>query len=168
MNPPCQTDARPLRIGLFGIGLDVYWPQKICRNGDLMTGKVLAAVVVLMPGVILAAPAPTSQLAAVGPPAQEGAATPESAAQRKQDERRQFQAQELITAQPGTWIFKPGETPRIVWRDVEAVQRLGGDTRLRVRWFDAKLNEFPRPTRPAAGSPGSRGPHPTARRFVAG
>ena len=27
MNTPCQTDALPLRIGLFGIGLDVYWPQ---------------------------------------------------------------------------------------------------------------------------------------------
>jgi hypothetical protein len=37
----------------------------------------------------------------------------EAETQRKQDERRQFQAQELITALPGTWIFKPGETPRI-------------------------------------------------------
>ena len=27
MNTPCQTDALPLRIGLFGIGLDAYWPQ---------------------------------------------------------------------------------------------------------------------------------------------
>lgn len=27
MNTPRQTDALPLRIGLFGIGLDVYWPQ---------------------------------------------------------------------------------------------------------------------------------------------
>jgi CubicO group peptidase (beta-lactamase class C family) len=66
-------------------------------------------------------------------------------ARRKQEERRQFQAQELITALPGTWIFKPGDAPRIVWRDVETVQRLGGDTRLRTRWFDAKLNEFAAP-----------------------
>jgi len=27
-----------------------------------------------------------------------------------------FQAQELITVLPGSWIFKPGETPRFVWR----------------------------------------------------
>ena len=27
MNTPCQAEALPLRIGLFGIGLDVYWPQ---------------------------------------------------------------------------------------------------------------------------------------------
>ena len=27
MSVPCQIDTRPLRIGLFGIGLDVYWPQ---------------------------------------------------------------------------------------------------------------------------------------------
>jgi len=27
MSTPCQIDRPPLRIGLFGIGLDVYWPQ---------------------------------------------------------------------------------------------------------------------------------------------
>ncbi len=76
---------------------------------------------------------------------QEALVAPESEAKRKEDERRQFRAQELITALSGTWIFKPGETPRIVWRDVAAVQRLGGDVRLRIRWFDAKLNEVPAP-----------------------
>ena len=82
---------------------------------------------------------------ASAPKGEEPLATPASETQRKQDERRLYQAQELITALSSTWVFKPGETPRIVWRDVETVQRLGGDTRLRVRWFDAKLNEFPTP-----------------------
>jgi len=27
MNTPCSIDRPPLRVGLFGIGLDVYWPQ---------------------------------------------------------------------------------------------------------------------------------------------
>lgn len=82
------------------------------------------------------------------PKAEQGGSAPESEAQQKQDERREFQSQELITAKSGTWIFKPGDVPRIVWRDVEAIERLGGDTRLRVRWFDAKLNEFPAPHEP--------------------
>lgn len=67
---------------------------------------------------------------------------------RQQDERRQFQTQELITAQPDTWIFKPGEPPRIVWRDVETVRRLGGDSRLRIRWFNSALQESPSPNEP--------------------
>jgi CubicO group peptidase (beta-lactamase class C family) len=83
-----------------------------------------------------------------GPQAEEELATPESVAQRQQEERRQFQAQELITAQSGTWIFQPGVSPRIIWRDAEQVQRLGGDARFRVRWFDAQLNEFPAPHEP--------------------
>lgn len=65
--------------------------------------------------------------------------------QRTMDERRQFLAQELITARAGTWIFQPGETPRVVWRDVAEIQRLGGDPQLRVRWFNARLDEFPAP-----------------------
>ncbi|MBN1912525.1 MAG: beta-lactamase family protein [Pirellulales bacterium] len=70
------------------------------------------------------------------------------AAQRKQQERHEFQSQELILAKAGTWIFNPVETPRIVWRDVEAVRRLGCSKSLRVRWFDAKLNEWPEPNAP--------------------
>jgi L-arabinose isomerase len=27
MEASCQTSRPPLRVGLFGIGLDVYWPQ---------------------------------------------------------------------------------------------------------------------------------------------
>lgn len=75
------------------------------------------------------------------PQPQGGLSAPESEAKRKQDRRRQFQSQELMTAKSGTWIFKPGDTPRIVWRDVEEVERLGCDSRLHVRWFDAKLSE---------------------------
>jgi CubicO group peptidase (beta-lactamase class C family) len=67
---------------------------------------------------------------------------------RKQEERRRFQDEELITARPFTFIFNPGDPPRIVWRDLDEVRRLGCDGRLRVRWFDADLNETANPTRP--------------------
>jgi CubicO group peptidase (beta-lactamase class C family) len=80
--------------------------------------------------------------------AEEELSSPEEEAARKREERRQFQSQELITSRPGTWVFKPGDPPRIVWRDVEQVRRLGCDGCLRVRWFDAKLNEFPGPNGP--------------------
>ncbi|MBM3860003.1 MAG: beta-lactamase family protein [Verrucomicrobia bacterium] len=63
-------------------------------------------------------------------------------------ERQQFQAQELIAAKPGGWIFKPGETPRIIWRDADEVRRLGFNGELRVRWFDANLKENAAPNQP--------------------
>ena len=67
---------------------------------------------------------------------------------RKRDERRRFQDQELITARPLTRIFNPGDPPRIIWRDVDEVRRLGGDGSLQVRWFDAELNESAKPSKP--------------------
>ncbi len=67
---------------------------------------------------------------------------------QKLEDRKLFQSQELITALSGTWVFKAGETPRIVWRDVETIRRLGGDPRLRVRWFNANLNECQTPNEP--------------------
>ena len=66
----------------------------------------------------------------------------------KRRERREFQSQELMLAKSGTWIFKSGETPRILWRDVETVRRLGCDEPLRVRWFDAEMKESPQPNAP--------------------
>ncbi|MFV2067281.1 MAG: serine hydrolase domain-containing protein [Pirellulales bacterium] len=75
-------------------------------------------------------------------------AADKQAAEGKREERREFQSQELMLAKSGTWIFKPGETPRILWRDVETVRRLGYDEPLRVRWFDAELNESPEPNAP--------------------
>ncbi len=66
----------------------------------------------------------------------------------KREERREFQSQELMLAKSGSWIFKPGETPRILWRDAETVRRLGCREPLRVRWFDAELNESPEPNAP--------------------
>jgi CubicO group peptidase (beta-lactamase class C family) len=64
------------------------------------------------------------------------------------EQRHAFQQQEITTGRPGTFVFNPGETPRIIWRDVDEVRRLGGDGTLRVRWFDAELNEVSTPTRP--------------------
>lgn len=68
--------------------------------------------------------------------------------ERKEEERREFQLQELMLAKTGGWIFKLGETPRILWRDAETVRRLGCSEPLRVRWFDAGLEESPEPDAP--------------------
>ncbi len=62
--------------------------------------------------------------------------------------RREFQNQELVTAKAGGWIFAPGQPPQIIWRNVDAVRALGGAGKLRVRWFDAELNEAPVPDHP--------------------
>ncbi len=75
-------------------------------------------------------------------------ATAKQAAEINREKRREFQSQELMLAKSGTWIFKPGETPRILWRDVETVRQLGCNKPLRVRWFDAELNESPEPNAP--------------------
>jgi CubicO group peptidase (beta-lactamase class C family) len=64
------------------------------------------------------------------------------------EQRREFQAQQLITARPFSFIFNAGEPPRVVWRDLAAVQKLGCDGRLRIRWFDSDLREAAVPDRP--------------------
>lgn len=53
-----------------------------------------------------------------------------------------------MLAKTGGWIFKPGQTPRLVWRDPETVRRLGCSEPLRVRWFDADLEESQEPDKP--------------------
>jgi CubicO group peptidase (beta-lactamase class C family) len=63
-------------------------------------------------------------------------------------DRRLFQDQELVTATPFGFIFNSGQPPRIVWRDVETVRRLGCRQPLRVRWFDADFKESQVPTHP--------------------
>lgn len=72
----------------------------------------------------------------------------EPTAERIKEERREFQSQELMLAKEGSWIFKPGETPRILWRDIETVRRLGCQEPLQVRWFNTELNESPEPNAP--------------------
>src|SRR5205823_5028811 len=76
------------------------------------------------------------------------AAEQEEELKRRKEERRRFQGQEPITARPSSFIFNPGEPPRIVWRDVDDVRRMGADGALRVRWFDAALDEVATPDRP--------------------
>ena len=61
------------------------------------------------------------------------------------EQRRLFQLQELITAAPNTWIFNPGDPPRLVWRDVDEVRKLGFESPLRVRWFNTQLEEVALP-----------------------
>ena len=94
------------------------------------------------PGAAAHASAPDAQAQAADTAGQE------QSFKRKQEERRQFQGQELITARPFSFIFNSGDPPRIVWRDVDEVRRLGSDARLRVRWFDADRNEVAKPARP--------------------
>ena len=89
----------------------------------------------------------TLLLFCVGPRIARGA-TRAATTQELRDDRRQFQAAELIPAKVSTFIFNAGEAPRIVWRDVDEVRRLGFDGRFSVRWFDAELNEAANPTRP--------------------
>lgn len=68
-----------------------------------------------------------------------------SVAKRLSEERREFQLQELMLAKSSGWIFKPGETPRVLWRDIDTVRRLGCNEPLRVRWFNAELKESSAP-----------------------
>lgn len=68
-------------------------------------------------------------------------------AERKAELRRRFQSQELMTGKPYGWILGD-QPPRIVWRDPEEIRALGCDGRLRVRWFDAQLNETRSPAGP--------------------
>jgi CubicO group peptidase (beta-lactamase class C family) len=76
---------------------------------------------------------------------------PVEAAQK--ESRRRFQDQELTVASPFAYLLNPNQAPpRIIWRDVDEVRRLGGDGTLRVRWFDADLNESSRPNRPGRWS----------------
>lgn len=67
------------------------------------------------------------------------------------DDARAFQRQELGLASgwPG-YAFWPewGGIPRIIWRDADTVRKLEGDVPLKVRWFDANLNEAKSPDKP--------------------
>ena len=67
---------------------------------------------------------------------------------RRKDQRRRFQEAELITAKPSSFIFNLGQTPKIVWRNMDEVRQLGFTGPLKIRWFDAKLNEKPQPDAP--------------------
>ena len=67
---------------------------------------------------------------------------------RRKAERQRFQEAELITAKPFSFIFNQGQTPKIVWRDIEEVRQLGFIGPLKTRWFNAKLNEMPEPDTP--------------------
>lgn len=63
-------------------------------------------------------------------------------------QRRDFQNQQIITAQSMSYICNPNAPPRLVWRDVDRVRELGGDGTLRVRWFDVDLKEAKAPDHP--------------------
>ena len=116
-------------------------------------GVVRWFMIPLFTGIALAV-GPSARSARIQGPSNSRTAQPREKDQqdldlkRKQDERRRFQDQELITARPLTRIFNPGTPPRIIWRDVDEVRRLGADGSLHVRWFDADLNESAKPAKP--------------------
>ncbi len=64
------------------------------------------------------------------------------------EQRKAFQDQTLTTARPFGFIFNAGDPPRIIWRDVDGVRRLGGSGDLAVRWFDGQLQEAQVPSDP--------------------
>lgn len=84
----------------------------------------------------------------VAPFAAEPKGQPPDPLRQLRDDRRAFQDQQLITAKPNSFILTGDKPPRIIWRDAEEVRRLGGETKLRVRWFDAALNEAACPEGP--------------------
>jgi len=55
---------------------------------------------------------------------------------------------EPVQGYPG-WVFEPGPFPRIGWRDPDRARELLGDVKLKVRWFNARLEEVA-----SAASPG--------------
>ncbi len=59
--------------------------------------------------------------------------------------RERFQTQELTLSKSGGWIFAIGNTPRIIWRDVDEVRRLGAQVDFETRWFDDNLEEAHEP-----------------------
>lgn len=59
-----------------------------------------------------------------------------------------FQTQELITAKAASWVFNLNDTPRLIWRDVEVVQKLGGNISLQLQWFDQDLVPAVKPNHP--------------------
>lgn len=79
--------------------------------------------------------------------------------------REAFQAQQLMTAAPLSWVFQPGDTPRIVWRDVERVRALGFHQPLRVRWFNGDLQEFDSPDAPGRWAAWMEGTAPNGTAF---
>ena len=115
--------------------------MRVIRCGSRARLLLALGAVTLHASYGIAQVAPVAQV-------QEGLAASEAEAAKQRDERLRFQSQTLITARPGAWVFLPGETPRIVWRDVEEVHRLGCRTPLRIRWFDAELSETPSPNKP--------------------
>ena len=101
--------------------------------------SVMWATLVLLP--LLTASTPAAQAPSTAPATTRAATLAEL--------RHAFQGQELITAKPFSYVFSKGQTPRVIWRDVEEVRRLGcADPSLRVRWFDAHLREAPEPDAP--------------------
>ncbi|MFZ5831567.1 MAG: serine hydrolase domain-containing protein [Planctomycetota bacterium] len=91
---------------------------------------------------------PSTSTATAAETTSDAQAMPDDELARLRQERREFQAQELATADPFVWLFPPKQPPRIIWRDVDKVRSLGGNADLRVRWFDAELNEVELPERP--------------------
>jgi CubicO group peptidase (beta-lactamase class C family) len=102
---------------------------------------VLAACALFSAGAFAQQTLPASKTASVE-------ANQKNDLDRRIAERQRFQDAELITAKPCNFIFNQGQMPKIVWRDIDEVHQLGFVGPLKIRWFDAKLNERPQPDSP--------------------
>src|SRR5687767_243069 len=117
------------------------------RPRPALACTVLMALVAAAPPAVAGDPPPTAGALRCAPPDLEETGRAER--DRLRQSRRRFQEQELITASAFAHLINANQPPpRIIWRDVDEVRRLGSDGVLRVRWFDADLNESPVPNRP--------------------
>jgi CubicO group peptidase (beta-lactamase class C family) len=123
-----------------------HWAFPAMNASISLSTLVAAALAIGVIGSALSAEAQDKPASANLPEAVDSAATASAGAkspkQLLQELRQEFQSQELITAKPNCFIFNAGTPPRIIWRDAEEARRLGCEAPLRVRWFDARLNEI--------------------------
>jgi len=111
-----------------------------------MNSPRVARIVVLLLAVFLSSASEPSCIAQIESATKDS--THEAELERIRAQRREFQAQQLITARPNSWIFNLADPPRIVWRDLQTVRDLGFEGPLRVRWFNAQFEEHPVPDEP--------------------
>ena len=69
-------------------------------------------------------------------------------AKRRRKQIEQFQWCELVPENRWDYVFAPGEFPRIVWDRPGAVEAAVGSIPLKVRWFNAELDEVARAEKP--------------------
>ncbi|MCL5268964.1 MAG: hypothetical protein M1457_00035, partial [bacterium] len=57
---------------------------------------------------------------------------------------KDFQGDELLADSPTGFVMRPGPFPPLQWKDAPLAEKALGRIRLKIRWFDARLNEVRR------------------------